>query len=227
MHELEIWNFAVDFTAEEAASLIFGGVPGTIELNRLQPILQRLRRCYHLACRWHGDLINPPDEELSNIAPLEMLESVDLRRRANNLDEPGSSYRFYEWLADDIVSGLETQRFGRQELADWLVVIGLPSEYSFIPVRRSSLVASPEEMQQVTESTEREIDPSDFPPELDAANVAFRAISNGYGKSPSKRNRLIEYLQAHYPHFKPEQVKRIATVANPDKTTGRKKHDKG
>ena len=69
-----------------------------------------------------------------------------------------------------------------------------------------------------------EIDPSDSPPELDAANMAFRAVSNGYGnQSATVRNRLIEYLEKHYPSFKGEQVQRIATVANPDKSTGRKK----
>lgn len=69
-----------------------------------------------------------------------------------------------------------------------------------------------------------EIDPLDLPLELDAANMAFRAVSKGFGdQSVTPKNRLIAYLQKHYPDFKKEQVKRIATVANPDKTTGRKK----
>lgn len=68
-----------------------------------------------------------------------------------------------------------------------------------------------------------EIDPSDLPLELDAANMALRAVTNGYGDpSATKRNRLVEYLRQHYPDFKLEQVQRIATVANPDKSTGRK-----
>ena len=40
---------------------------------------------------------------------------------------------------------------------------------------------------------------------------------------PSARNRLIDFLRKNYPDFNSEQVQRIATVANPDKTTGRKK----
>jgi hypothetical protein len=73
-------------------------------------------------------------------------------------------------------------------------------------------------------SADSEVDPSDLPPELDAANMAFRAVTNGYGDpTVTPRNRLVDYLEKNYPDFKAEQVQRIATVANPDKTTGRKK----
>ena len=80
----------------------------------------------------------------------------------------------------------------------------------------------------VSKSTEsdaiNEIDPSDLPFELDAANMAFRAVSNGYGdQAATPRNRLVKYLESHYSHFTKEQVLRIATVANPDKSPGRKK----
>jgi hypothetical protein len=72
-----------------------------------------------------------------------------------------------------------------------------------------------------------EIDPADLPAELDAANVAFRAVTNGHGDpAATPRNRLIDYLEKNFPDFKPEQVQRIATVANPDKSTGRKKSAK-
>ena len=77
---------------------------------------------------------------------------------------------------------------------------------------------------QVKLSEVEKIDPLDLPAELDAANMAFRAVNNGYGDTTTTpKNRLIDYLQKHYPAFKPEQVNRIATVANPDKSTGRKK----
>ena len=71
-----------------------------------------------------------------------------------------------------------------------------------------------------------EVDPSDLPPELDAAMLAFRAVSKGFGDANATfRNRLIEYLHTTYPTFKTEQVQRIATVANADPTPGRKKRD--
>jgi hypothetical protein len=72
------------------------------------------------------------------------------------------------------------------------------------------------------------IDPADLPEELSAANIAFRAVSNGYGdvNAPFKR-RLIDYLEKHYLAKKllasHEAVERIATVANPDKSPGRKR----
>lgn len=104
----------------------------------------------------------------------------------------------------------------REEISRWLAASGLMSEYQFgIPANLGS------------QSGVGDIDPSDLPPELDAANMAYRAIENGYGDSASTpKQRLVAYLESHYPSFKPEQVKRIATVANPDKSTGRKKPGK-
>jgi hypothetical protein len=82
-----------------------------------------------------------------------------------------------------------------------------------------SSVQIPEEVE-----VKKEIDPSDLPEELQAANIAFRAITNGYG-DPLKlpRARLEDFLRESYPAFSATTIDRIATVANPDKTTGRKK----
>jgi hypothetical protein len=70
---------------------------------------------------------------------------------------------------------------------------------------------------------EAEIDPSAYPPELDIANIAFRAVTNGYGdKAATFRNRLVQYLKENHLGLKNEAVERIATIANPDKDPGRK-----
>lgn len=70
------------------------------------------------------------------------------------------------------------------------------------------------------------IDPSDLPEELSIANIAYRAVSNGYGDPAATfRNRLIAYLETEC-QLLPEAVQRISTVANPDKSTGRKKREK-
>lgn len=72
--------------------------------------------------------------------------------------------------------------------------------------------------------TTPDLDPTDLPEELDAANMAFRAVFNGYGNpADTFRNRLIEYLKTTYPELIDSEIERIATVANPDKTRGRKK----
>lgn len=69
-----------------------------------------------------------------------------------------------------------------------------------------------------------DIDPADLPDELSAANIAFRAVTNGHGqKSATFKNRLIDYLEKNFTALNNEAVQRIATVANPDKGRGRKK----
>lgn len=71
-----------------------------------------------------------------------------------------------------------------------------------------------------------EVDPLDLPVELDAANMAFRAVLNGHGEPRlTFKNRLIDYLEKNFPDLNNEAVQRIATVANPDKGRGRKKRD--
>lgn len=73
-------------------------------------------------------------------------------------------------------------------------------------------------------SIEADIDPADLPTELDAANIAYRAVMNGRGdKSATFKNRLIDYLEKNFTGLNGEAVQRIATVANPDKGRGRKK----
>lgn len=70
-------------------------------------------------------------------------------------------------------------------------------------------------------SIEPDIDPSDLPAELDAANMAHRAVAKGYGDQSRKpRIRLVDYLKKHHPELSREAVERIATVANPVKTPG-------
>lgn len=72
-----------------------------------------------------------------------------------------------------------------------------------------------------------DIDPADIPEELHMANLAFRAVTNGYGDATATfRNRVVSYLKETYPSLLNEQLERIATVANPDKAPGRKSQKK-
>lgn len=74
------------------------------------------------------------------------------------------------------------------------------------------------------QAAESNIDPADLPEELHVANIAFRAVTKGYGdKTSTFKNRLIDYLEKNFIDLKNEAVQRIATVANPDKGRGRKK----
>lgn len=89
-------------------------------------------------------------------------------------------------------------------------------------IRRSGT----EVVDPMTENQNENIDPLDLPEELDTANMAFRALMKGYGdQNATKKTRLIAYLKANYQHLKDGTLERIATVANPDKTRGRKKRN--
>lgn len=85
-------------------------------------------------------------------------------------------------------------------------------------------LGSSESLENKPEEIEDKDDPADLPYELHAANIAFRAVTNGHGdKSATFKNRLISYLETNFADLNSEAVQRIATVANPDKTPGRKK----
>ena len=124
-------------------------------------------------------------------------------------------------MRDDASKGLlavVNGHIAREEIARWLVASGLKSQYRF-----DRSLSDTDDAQ----SRGLENDPPELPRELDTANIAFRAVLNGYGdQSATFRNRLIEYLKKNHPSMTPQTVERIATVANPDKSTGRKKQDK-
>lgn len=108
-------------------------------------------------------------------------------------------------------SRFEAQLFSKVEIARWLADNGMASVYPF------------DSKPTVVEAQDG-IDPADFPEELHAANIAFRAIHNGYGeRTATVKNRLVDYLERHFPDLNNEAVQRIATVANPNKVRGRKK----
>jgi hypothetical protein len=73
-------------------------------------------------------------------------------------------------------------------------------------------------------NTDAEFDPSDRSEQLDIANMADRAVCNGYG-DPSKRfkRRLLDWLDEFHPELSKEARDRIATIANRDKEPGRTK----
>lgn len=93
------------------------------------------------------------------------------------------------------------------------------------PIAEKIIDSSEIDTQLSTE--ESEFDPLDFPEELDAARIAFRAVVKGSeGVGTTIKNRLIDYVKKNYPSLGNDAVMRIATVANPDKTRGRKKFNK-
>lgn len=218
MESLSHWDSAAEFSGQAAAALVLGIEPNSLgtsitEQDRVNVVCGRmaqdyeraLKRLYHEAFNIYPD---DPLEVYSNSG--HELISVKLKNLymhwTTTNEEDGT---FTDWLIDDHASAFQTQNFSRETLAVWLDAIQLKSIYRF---------------RQCDPYVQEEQDPSDLPDELFAANLAHRAVSNGYGQqSVTPRNRILAYLKENYPNFSDDAIQRIATVANPDKSTGRKK----
>lgn len=116
-------------------------------------------------------------------------------------------------------------KFSRSEIQRWLIANGYASIYQFsrddvADISRKNILYDLDKSKDIVDSY---IDPEDLPSELSIANIAFRAITNGNGdKSATFKNRLIAYLEKEYKSLSKEAKQRIATVANSDKTPGRR-----
>ncbi|WNO03175.1 hypothetical protein [Rhodoferax mekongensis] len=223
MTDLSHWDFAEHFSGYDAAALILGLEPRESELDqwRVHVVTDRMELHYKKAKDRHfHEVFGDPIETLYSAEPdLSELPSVALERLRYRNDCFNEETPLADWFADNRAPKFENQEFSRKSISSWLAAIGMKSVYQFERADSDDLKSSL--------SDEREIDPSDLPPELDAANLAYRAIANGFGdQSATPRNRLIQFLRTNFPDFKTEQIERIATVANPDKSTGRKKIDK-
>jgi len=216
MDELSHWDFADVFTASEASALMLGIDPNSpdAESRKLKPVIERMESSYGKAwvhyAFWDGGIYDE-DKWAEILHVPEQLHSVDLIANKELGEEA-----FGKWAADKTQSDFWKQFFSRAELARWLSAIGLKSLYSFErgQAQSADIVA-----------LSSDIDPSDFPNEMSAANIAFRAVTNGYGDPRATfKNRLIEYLNDNYSGLKRDAILRIATVANADKTPGRKKN---
>lgn len=217
METLSHWDSADEFTGQAAAALVLGIEPNSLgssvtEQNRVNVVCDRmaldyeraLKRLYHEAFNIYPEV---PQEIYSNSA--HELQSVKLKNLYTLWTTNEEDCALNDWLINDHASAFETQNFCRETIADWLDAIQLKSAYEF---KKSAAY------------TKDELDPSDRPEELDAAILAHQRVLNGYGNPTATfRNRIVTYLKEYYPHMKPDAIDRIATVANPDKSTGRKK----
>ena len=226
MADLSHWDFAEHFRGKEAAELIMGIPPeknnGWEELlggesgytAKITPLLRRMERALngglntlHAAAIWGGSakdaLITFPH------VPCELHSETMVKARESATEFGLSLFKNHDWTGK-----FGNAYFSRSEIARWLDAIEMKSVYQF----DRKLSTKPDA------DIETDIDPADLPDELHAANIAFRAVTNGYGDPLATfRNRLIGYLETNFPALSNDAVKRISTVANPDKTTGRKK----
>lgn len=249
MTDLSHWVFAKDFTAHEAAYLILGADPSKdtgLDSQSSRHVFERMREAYEGAlenlkfqffvepCISDSWFDEGEHERMSAKATLISVKIESLSENFQNGDEVSTT----AWLEQGS-NDFREQRFSRSELARWIADNQFVTHYPFTQKFNSVMKENVEtqKMQKIIENHEHDIllketvesndiDPLDLPKELDAANVAYRAVLNGYGnKSATFRNRLIDYLEKNCSELNNEAVQRIATVANPDKGRGRKKRN--
>jgi hypothetical protein len=118
MSDLSHWNFAVDFTGEQAAALAMGFDPAA--LNYVQslclPLYGRMEQSFNAAKQLKSDP--------------EVFVSIDLQCFTTSKD-PEDGATFSKWLQEKKESGFETQRFTRDEVCRWLSAVCIKSRYQF------------------------------------------------------------------------------------------------
>jgi hypothetical protein len=80
MADLSHWDFALDFTGEESASLIAGVdlAKNGSERESAAPVLDRIKRSYELARGYYRDIYMADTSDLDPDLPYEALESLGI-----------------------------------------------------------------------------------------------------------------------------------------------------
>ena len=227
MADLTHWDFAENFSGFDAAALILGCEPSQAWHDELkvQIVADRMKLHYGYATKRafndnYGDPLENLERDERIFAELPRVELKALSFRASRFD---SGVPLGRWLESEDRSNFVNQKFNRYSIVDWLADVGFKSVYQF-DLRQTIADGVIVEIMVSKETMKTDIDPADLPEELQAANIAFRAVTNGHGDpSATFRNRLIGYLETNFLGLSDDAVKRIATVANPDKKPGRQK----
>ena len=227
MADLTHWNFAENVLGLEVAALILGDEPSQASHDELkvQIVEDRMKLHYGYATKRafndnYGDPLENLERDERIFAELPSVELKALSFRAFRFDD---ELPLGDWLGSEDRSNFVNQKFNRYSIVDWLADVGFKSVCQFDlrqPIADGVMV----EIIVSKETMKTDIEPADLPEELHAANIAFRAVTNGHGDpSATFRNRLIGYLETNFLGLSDDAVKRIATVANPDKKPGRQK----
>ena len=222
MDDLSHWDFAHSFTGHTVAALILGVEPSKVftDDQRLQVVRDRLEQDYQRALK---QALNEATflldaEAMSEVKAKRcdsMLKSKMLEAHWSDLENGGIDAETNLHF-NNLLPNFNFQTFSRGTVAKWLEAIGVSSKYQFDRKVEMSVLLKQSD----------DLDPGDFPHELDVANISFKAVLNGYGnQGETFKNRLKDYLRASFPDLKNSEVERIATVANPDKERGRQKSE--
>lgn len=222
MDDLSHWDFAHYFSGHAVAALILGVEPSHVFTTdqRVRVVRERLEQDYDRALKQARNeavvsidakaVIEVKAKRCDSMLKSKMLEALWSDLEDGGLDAD-MNLLFNKWLPD-----FRFQKFSRSTVAKWLEAIGVSSKYQFDRKVEMSVL-----LKQI-----EDLDPGDYPLELDVAKISYRAVLNGYGNhGETFKSRLINYIRASYPTLKNSEVERIATVANPDKERGRKKSE--
>jgi hypothetical protein len=214
MTDFSHFDLTIDFSAEEGAALIVGDDPLQLGYVRSasEHVFQRMEHSYIARKKW---LLRASDEDVcwSDFGvsdASQLLESVDMCWHSL----PGKGTDLCMWLMNPDLSAFRSQKFSRIEMSRWLKTFALTSKYEFL------LGTQPDHPDQ---ASILDLDPVDLPEELDLANIVYRAVTKGYGKSNTFKKKVLEYFDEHYPQLNAEARKRISILVNADKTAGRPK----
>ncbi|TAN11540.1 MAG: hypothetical protein EPN34_07005 [Burkholderiaceae bacterium] len=123
MEDLSAWDFAENFSGEEAAALILGLQPtGLAHKGQIQVVLRRMVDDYHRAVdcfRYYG--YAAPAKQ----APTNLLSYMLDGCMTFAMGDAKADAQLLE------TRGFEGQRFEREELTRWLSAIGMASRYAF------------------------------------------------------------------------------------------------
>lgn len=146
MADLSHWDFADSFKPKEAAALILGVEPDSLEktFGKAAPIYSRMKSQYLDSLNSHSWMIlgggdSDPDRYPFNEKQLSCLATLTFQKYED-------TSQFAGWLEDRNQNAFEKQQFSRQELARWLTAIGMKSTYQFVesPARAEKQLADRE-----------------------------------------------------------------------------------
>lgn len=136
MTDLSHWDFAENFDGYDAAALILGLEPrqSEDEQGRVNVVLERLELHYTYAReRLISEVACTPEfAPLSDAEQRHDLQSVEMKKQFHLSKSIGSDCSFFlEWLTNNRAAGFNRQEFSRQDISKWIMVIGMPTKYSF------------------------------------------------------------------------------------------------
>ena len=178
--DLSHWDFAEHFSGYDAAALILGLEPRESENDqyRVNVVADRLALHYNYALQRFIWEVTDPEQRANDdpiASPPVELQSVKMSELHRQAWIHGADAPLSEWLSSRKQIQFDNQKFERASIALWLSAINMKSVYLFA---RNSDPAK----HTATDQIDLDIDPTDLPIELDAANLAFRAVRNGYGE---------------------------------------------